>query len=406
MNVEGVISLALLKLPLSHLSSLTRQGVLPYPRFWASTRPFNTPLLPYLLKWVLTVIVVIAPPAGDAFNFSKCLFPKLFHRKYAKRYTVVDLQSYPSNVFSLLMTLGLFFVRKRRLSIGAPKTEFRAWNVVLVFALAVNVYILVLPWVPPAGGIYGGDVSFFYATYCIVGLAMCVFPGFSLYVWNDVTKLNHSASPFAASPMYSRFSSCPSGAITLSASSSRSCRTARKPRGLSRCRTLSSRSGTRRMMSTEMLWIGKPNPLRHRELHFFLPHSLPLGLFWCRFWDNNSLMIIGEHNSLRMYLSTSVLCISFNYRRTWRSTWHLHICLADRCWQQVQVLVADFQEEINLWALILSGESLHCNPIQTIPITTKLNLELIANLTLNHCNHPQFTKQSYIPPHMGPLPLD
>jgi hypothetical protein len=70
------------------------------------------------------------------------------------------------------MTIGLFWVRRRRQSIGAPKTEFRAWNVVLVFALAVNVYLLVLPWVPPTGGIYAGDVSFFYATYCIVGLGM------------------------------------------------------------------------------------------------------------------------------------------------------------------------------------------------------------------------------------------
>lgn len=50
-----------------------RQGVLPYPRFWASTKPFNTPLGPYLLKWILTVIVIVAPPAGDAFNFSKSL---------------------------------------------------------------------------------------------------------------------------------------------------------------------------------------------------------------------------------------------------------------------------------------------------------------------------------------------
>jgi hypothetical protein len=70
------------------------------------------------------------------------------------------------------MTLGLFFVRQRRKSIGAPPTEFRAWNAVLVFALAVNVYLLALPWVPPEGGIYAGDVSFFYATYCIVGLGM------------------------------------------------------------------------------------------------------------------------------------------------------------------------------------------------------------------------------------------
>lgn len=65
-------------------------------------------------------------------------------------------------------------VRKKRQSAGAPPTEFRVWNAVLVFALAVNIYLLVLPWVPPTTGIYGGDVSFFYATYCIVGLAMSV----------------------------------------------------------------------------------------------------------------------------------------------------------------------------------------------------------------------------------------
>ncbi|KAF4613441.1 hypothetical protein D9613_007637 [Agrocybe pediades] len=141
-----------------------RQGVLPYPTFWASTRPFNTPLGPYLLKWVLTVIVIIAPPAGDAFNF------------------IVDLQSYPANVFSFLTTLGLFFVRKRRKAINAPPSEFRAWNVVLFFSLSVNVYLLVLPWVPPEGGIYAGDVSFFYATYCIVGLAILAISALAYFV--------------------------------------------------------------------------------------------------------------------------------------------------------------------------------------------------------------------------------
>ncbi|TFK40147.1 high affinity methionine permease [Crucibulum laeve] len=141
------------------------QGVLPYPRFWASTKPFNTPLGPYLLKWILTVIVIIAPPAGDAFNF------------------IVDLQSYPANVFSFLMTLGLFFVRKRRCSIGAPASEFRAWNAVIIFSLSVNIYLLVLPWVPPEGGIYAGDVSFFYATYCIVGLGILALSGLAYVLW-------------------------------------------------------------------------------------------------------------------------------------------------------------------------------------------------------------------------------
>jgi len=75
------------------------------------------------------------------------------------------------------MTLGLFFVRKRRRAIGAPASGFRAWNTVLIFALLVNVYILALPWVPPDGGIRGGDVSFFYATYCIVGMGILLICG-------------------------------------------------------------------------------------------------------------------------------------------------------------------------------------------------------------------------------------
>lgn len=48
-----------------------RQGVLPFPRFWASTKPFGTPLGPYFCKWFLTVIMIIGPPAGDAFNFGE-----------------------------------------------------------------------------------------------------------------------------------------------------------------------------------------------------------------------------------------------------------------------------------------------------------------------------------------------
>ena len=48
-----------------------RQGVLPWTNFWVSTKPFGTPLGPYLLKWGLTLLMILAPPAGDAFNFGK-----------------------------------------------------------------------------------------------------------------------------------------------------------------------------------------------------------------------------------------------------------------------------------------------------------------------------------------------
>jgi amino acid transporter len=131
-----------------------RQGVLPWPRLWASTRPFGTPLAPFALKWGLTVLMILAPPAGDAFNF------------------IVDLESYPANVFFSLTTTGLLLIRRRRSRLGIPPTEFRVWAVAIIFSLAVNVFILAMPWYPPPGGRDGGDVTFWYATYCVTGLGM------------------------------------------------------------------------------------------------------------------------------------------------------------------------------------------------------------------------------------------
>lgn len=98
--------------------------------------------------------MILAPPAGDAFNF------------------IVDLQSYPSNVFAFLTTFGLLLIRRRRARLGIKEREFSVWLPAIIFSLAVNVFILAMPWYPPPTGRYGGDVSFWYATYCVVGIAM------------------------------------------------------------------------------------------------------------------------------------------------------------------------------------------------------------------------------------------
>ena len=62
------------------IREVARQGLLPYPGFFASTAPFGTPLGPVVLKGVLTFIVILAIPARDTFNF------------------VLDLASYPNLV--------------------------------------------------------------------------------------------------------------------------------------------------------------------------------------------------------------------------------------------------------------------------------------------------------------------
>lgn len=75
-------------------------------------------------------------------------------------------------MFSALLAVGLFLIRRQRQKIGKTETEFRAWNIAAIFTVLVNIYLLAMPWYPPAGGADGGDVSFWYATYCVVGLGM------------------------------------------------------------------------------------------------------------------------------------------------------------------------------------------------------------------------------------------
>ncbi|GKT66442.1 high-affinity methionine permease [Colletotrichum tofieldiae] len=132
-------------------------------RFWASTRPFGTTLGPYLVKWILTVVMVVAPPAGDAFNF------------------IADLQVYPSAFFGFVMSVGLYVVRWRRKRLNLPQPTFKAWDVIIIFNIAKDVYLLIMPWYPPDGGVFAGDVSFWYATYVVAGIGILV--GCGIYYW-------------------------------------------------------------------------------------------------------------------------------------------------------------------------------------------------------------------------------
>lgn len=75
------------------------------------------------------------------------------------------------------MALGVYFIRRQRSKLGLQRNsaEFRAWDVAIVFFIAVQLFLLIMPWYPPTDGATGGDVTFWYATYCVVGLGMCVF---------------------------------------------------------------------------------------------------------------------------------------------------------------------------------------------------------------------------------------
>ncbi|RYP61398.1 hypothetical protein DL769_007721 [Monosporascus sp. CRB-8-3] len=147
------------------IREIGRQGVLPFTSFWVSTKPFGTPLGPYLLKWLMTFVMIVAPPAGDAFTF------------------VVSLKTYPEGLFYLAMAIGVYLIRYRHKRAGRQPPEFRTWDPVLIFFILIQVYIIAMPWWPPAGGPYAGDVSFWYATYCVVGIAVILLCAMYYVFW-------------------------------------------------------------------------------------------------------------------------------------------------------------------------------------------------------------------------------
>lgn len=75
-------------------------------------------------------------------------------------------------MFNFALAIGVYIIRRRRVRSGLGYSEFKAWHVAVVFWIFIQVFILAMPWWPPKGGMYAGDVSFWYATYCVVGIAM------------------------------------------------------------------------------------------------------------------------------------------------------------------------------------------------------------------------------------------
>ncbi|KAF5024372.1 hypothetical protein F66182_3559 [Fusarium sp. NRRL 66182] len=147
------------------IREIGRQGVLPFTNFWVSTKPFGTPIGPYAIKWLLTFIMIVAPSAGDAFTF------------------VISLASYPSAMFNFAMAVGVYVIRRRRAKAGITNIDFKTWHVAVVFYILIQVFILVMPWYPPKGGPYAGDVSFWYATYCVVGIGIVIICGLYYVFW-------------------------------------------------------------------------------------------------------------------------------------------------------------------------------------------------------------------------------
>ncbi|CUM64846.1 uncharacterized protein PRCAT00002461001 [Priceomyces carsonii] len=117
------------------VQQLGREGSLPFSRFFASLRPFNTPFVGLMQHWIICVITIVAPPPGDAYNF------------------VLNLISYPLNVVNTVLAIGLLYIQwkkfKGQIEWNPP---IRATIPVTIFFALSSFYLIVAPYIPPSDG--------------------------------------------------------------------------------------------------------------------------------------------------------------------------------------------------------------------------------------------------------------
>ena len=132
------------------VQELGREGVLPFSSFFASNRPFNAPFAGIFEQWLVSAVVVVAAPPGDAYIFLVNCPRSISCSCAATNLGLVSL--YPSTIFNLLISGGLILLYTPAFKSYGWSPPFRAWKSVVVFFFLSNIFLAVVPMIPPSPG--------------------------------------------------------------------------------------------------------------------------------------------------------------------------------------------------------------------------------------------------------------
>ncbi|GAA5880685.1 hypothetical protein JCM1840_005172 [Sporobolomyces johnsonii] len=128
---------------------LAKEGMLPFTEFFASNWPCGSPFAGLIVHLIPSLIIILGPPANVA---------------------------YP---FILVVVLGLFYLRFRHPHVIRP---FKVWLPAAFFFLVSACFLLVVPFLRPAGGV-GDTPPLPYWLYPIVGIAVFATGLIYWFVW-------------------------------------------------------------------------------------------------------------------------------------------------------------------------------------------------------------------------------
>jgi len=113
------------------IQELGREGILPYSWVFASNKPFNAPLAGMATQYLVSCTFLFAVPPGDAYLF------------------LISLSSYSSSLVNTAVALGLLLLYTRAYRTWDWSPPYRAPKIVVVLFLASNVFLVLVPFLPP-----------------------------------------------------------------------------------------------------------------------------------------------------------------------------------------------------------------------------------------------------------------
>ncbi|KDQ60363.1 hypothetical protein JAAARDRAFT_152940 [Jaapia argillacea MUCL 33604] len=116
------------------IQDLGREGILPWPKTFASNKPFGAPLVALSVQALTASAAIIASPPGDAYLF------------------MVNFSSYPLVIFNISIAFGLLLLYTPGYRSFDWRPPVRIPKAVACFFLLANLFLLLVPLIPPAPG--------------------------------------------------------------------------------------------------------------------------------------------------------------------------------------------------------------------------------------------------------------
>ncbi|ETS74501.1 hypothetical protein PFICI_14367 [Pestalotiopsis fici W106-1] len=141
-----------------------KEGLLPFSKFWASVKPFNAPAAALFLHWLVTVIILVAPPAGPAYNF------------------IVDLYTYPGAWINAFVAAGLIYLHWSRSENWT--SPWHSYLPITVLYLLANVFLAIVPFIPPDGDWNAEGYPYF--VFPVVGVGVLLLGAVYWVCWTKI----------------------------------------------------------------------------------------------------------------------------------------------------------------------------------------------------------------------------